>query len=80
MEYDYGSMTYLALATNCRNGLSLFESLLITAPPPGEEFWDIVGVVIPPIAPPISGPGGECIAIGFSPSELNFRNPPKRKY
>jgi hypothetical protein len=26
---------YLALATNCRNGLSLFESLLlITAPPP----------------------------------------------
>jgi hypothetical protein len=58
--------------------LSLFESLLlITAPPPpGEEFWD---VAIPPIAPPISGAGGESIAIGFSPSELNFRNPPGKQ-
>ena len=50
------------------------ESLL-TAALPGEEVWDVVGVVIPPIAPPITGPGGECIVIGFNPSELNFRNP-----
>ena len=70
--------TYLVLATNCRNGLSLLESLLI-AVPLGEELWDVVGVVTPPIAPPISGPGGECIVIGFSPSELNFRNPPRKE-
>ena len=70
--------TYLVLATNCRNGLSLLESLLI-AVEPGEELWDVVGVVTPPIAPPISGPGGECIVIGFSPSELNFRNPPRKE-
>ena len=68
--------TYLVLATNGRNGLSLLESLLTA---PGDEFWDVEGVLAPPITPPtIGGPSGELMVIGFSPSELNLRNPPER--
>ena len=58
------------------NGLSLFVSLFALL---AKQFCDVVGVVVPPTAPPTRG-GEDAMLIGLSPSELSFRKPPKESH